>query len=140
MELEKQLQEAQNQLEQATSTIADLTAINEQLRERLLLQEASRFVTGALLDVDLPVMTRERIAKQLQANPPIVDGKIDEAAYKEAIEKAVNEAQAEIAAITGQNGTITGQGAAPVQAGPNLEEAMRRQEAALAQLGYGGNK
>ena len=140
MELEQQLQEAQDQLKQATSTIADLTATNEQLQERLLLQEAHRFVTAALLDVDLPVMTRERIARQLNANPPIVDGKIDEAAYKEAIDKAVTEAQAEIAAITGQDGKITGQGQAVKTDGPTLAESGKRIDAALAELGYGGKE
>ena len=140
-DMEDELKEAKDQLKEAVATVADLTAENAKLQERLLLQEAAGFVTSALLDVDLPVMTRERIAKGLRTNPPIADGKIDEAAYKTAIETAVTEAQTEIAAITGSNGKIVGQGiAVGGKEGPNLEEAYKRQDAALADLGYGGGK
>jgi hypothetical protein len=136
--MDKELKEAQDQLKEAVATVADLTAENAKLQERLLLQEAAVFVAGALAEADLPDLTRQRLAKQL-VNPPIVDGAIDEAAYTVAIALAVTEARAEIAAISGQTGKITGQGSAPAQqAGPNIEEARKRQDAALAELGYGG--
>jgi len=139
--MEKELKEAQDMLTEATATIADLTVENAKLNERLLLQEAHRFVTSALIEVDLPVITRERLAKTLQTNPPIVEGQIDEAAYTVAINAAVTEAQTEIAAISGQNGQITGQGKAqPVATGATFEEAQKRTSAALAELGYGGDK
>ena len=136
-----ELKEAQNQLKEAVATVADLTAENAKLSERLLLQEAAGFVAEALAKAELPDMTRERLAKQLQANPPIADGKIIEADYTAAIETAVTEAQAEIAAISGQNGKITGQGKAePKGNAPTLEESLKRQQAALASIGYGGDK
>ena len=134
----EELKEAQNQLKEAQATVADLTAENAKLKERLLLQEAASFVAEALAEADLPDLTRQRLAKQL-INPPVVDGAIDEAAYTVAIALAVTEAQAEIAAISGQTGKITGQGAAPEKsAGPTLEESRKRQAEVLAELGYGG--
>ena len=137
----EELQEAQNQLKDAVATVADLTAENAKLQERLLLQEAAGFVAEALAKAELPDMTRDRLAKQLQVSPPIADGKIIEADYTTAIETAVTEAQAEIAAISGQTGRITGQGKAePKGSAPTLEESMKRQQTALAELGYGGDK
>jgi hypothetical protein len=136
--VDEELKEAQDQLKEALATVVELTAENAKLQERLLLQEAAAFVAGALVEADLPDLTRQRLAKQL-INPPVADGAIDEAAYTVAIAVAVTEARAEIAAISGQTGKITGQGSAPAQqAGPNIEEARKRQDAALAELGYGG--
>jgi hypothetical protein len=138
---EEKLKEAQNQLKEAEVTIADLTAESAKLKERLLLQEAAGFVAEALAKAELPDMTRTRLAKALQANPPIADEKIDEAKYTTDIETAVTEAQAEIAAISGQTGNITGQGkAAPKGDAPTLEESQKRQQAALAEIGYGGDQ
>ena len=138
--MENELKEAQDQLKEATDTISALTAENERLQERLLLQEAAGFVAEALAKAELPDITRERLAKQLQINPPIADGNIDDAKYTAQIETAVTEAQSEIAAITGGNGQITGQGAAPIVTGPTIEEAQKRQNAALELLGYGGKE
>jgi hypothetical protein len=137
--MDEELKEAQDQLKEAVATVADLTAENAKLQERLLLQEAAVFVAGALAEADLPDLTQRRLAKQL-IQPPVVDGAIDEAAYTVAIAVAVTEARAEIAAISGQTGQITGQGTTvqPAQSGPNIEEARKRQDAALAELGYGG--
>jgi hypothetical protein len=139
-DMEDELKEAKNQLTEAAATIAERDATIAKLQERLLLQEAQTFVAEALAKAELPDMTRDRLAKQLQSNPPIADGKINEADYTVQIETAVKEAQAEIAAITGGNGQITGQGSTATPQGPNLEEAMKRQNAALAELGYGGSK
>ena len=139
----EELKEAQDQLTEATATITALTAETARLQERLLLQEAAGFVANALGKAELPDITRARLTKQLQANPPIVDGKIDEAAYTVAIDTAVTEAQTEIAAISGQTGKITGQGSAPSAAsngGVTVEESQKRQAAVLAELGYGGGK
>jgi hypothetical protein len=138
--MDEELKEAKDQLKEANDTILALTAERDKLQERLLLQQAHGFVAEALAKAELPELTRERLTKQLQANPPIADGKIDEAKYAASIEDAVKEAQAEIAAITGSNGKITGQGAAPTKEGATLEEALKRQNAALAELGYGGSK
>jgi len=135
--MDEELKEAQDQLKEAQATVADLTAENAKLQERLLLQEAASFVAEALAEADLPDLTRQRLAKQL-INPPVVDGAIDEAAYTVAIALAVTEAQAEVAAISGQTGKITGQGSAPTHTGPTLEESRKRQAEALAELGYGG--
>jgi len=136
--MDEELKEVQDQLTEAVATVADLTAENAKLHERLLLQEAVGFVAGALAEADLPDLTRQRLAKQL-VTPPVVDGAIDEAAYTVAIALAVTEARAEVAAISGQTGQITGQGAAPqAQNGPTFEESRKRQDEALAELGYGG--
>jgi len=142
--MDEELKEAQDQLKERDLTIAGQLATIDRLREKLLLQEAASFVAEALGAVDLPDMTRARLAKQL-ANPPIADGEfaaIDEVSYVASIALSVTEAHAEIAAISGQTGQITGQGAAAQvqQSGPTFEESRKRQDAVLAELGYGGKQ
>ena len=54
-----------------------------------------------------------------------------------AVTAAVEAAEAEVAAFLGANGQIRGQGGQPETAAPTLEEAERRTQAALAEMGYG---
>ena len=59
---DEELKEAQDQLAERDATIA-------RLQETLLLQEAAVFVAEALVKVELPDITRARLAKQLQSKP-----------------------------------------------------------------------
>jgi hypothetical protein len=112
---ETALQEAQANLSQATATITEREAriaeLSEALaardaelatlRERDLLARAREILDGKLAEAKLPDVTKARLRKTLLANPPISEGGIDEATYAENIKTAVEEAAAEIAAISG---------------------------------------
>lgn len=122
-ELQQQLAESQRE--------------NARLREMLLLNEAKEFVIGALAAADLPDVTKTRLQRQLVANPPVKEGKIDQDAYKTRAETAVNEARAEIAAVLGDDGKIRGQGASDKPATPDVNEAQQRLDRAFALLNGG---
>ena len=138
--MEQELKEAQDALAEAQSTIAEHEATIAKLQELTMLRDACDFVNAALAEADLPDMTVQRLARELAANPPVEDGKLDKDAYKATIEKAIEEAQAEIAAITGSDGKITGQGSTqqPAESVPTLEESKKRQDEMLTALGLGG--
>ena len=124
----RKLKEAQDALAEAQSTIAEQAATLAKLQEDALLRDARDFVNAAIVEADLPDMTQKRLARELAANPPVEDGKLDKEAYKATIDKAVEEAQAEIAAVTGSDGKITGQGSTQEPpAGPTFEESQKRQ-------------
>lgn len=140
------LQEAQTtiarleqELETRDAALTEAQAAVAKLREMLLLREARDYVAGALAEADLPDVTCTRLQRQLTANPPVIDGKLDEATYKERIDTAVTEAQAEIAAIAGSDGRIRGQGGVePAPSRDNIQEAQARLDKAMAALGVGG--
>lgn len=139
---EQELTEARNALAEAQQQLRDQDAAVARLQEQLLLREARDFVTDRLAEADLPDVTRIRLARELAGNPPVTDGRLDEAELGRRLETAVTEAQAEIAAIAGSDGRVTGNGSsAPVNNEnaqmPALAESRKRTEAALANLGYG---
>lgn len=128
------LAEAQQQLE-------EMKARNAKLLESLLLREAKEFVLSKLADVELADVVRARLNRDLASNPPVKEGKIDEEALTARIDKAVQEAQAEAAAILGNTGQIKGQGGSDTGVGntdvtvPDLAESQKRTAAALSTLG-----
>lgn len=108
-------------------------------REQLLFREAGDFVAAQLAEAELPNMTKQRLAKSLATNPPVKEGALDKDVFKTRVETAVSEARAEIAALLGKDGGVTGNGeSAPVNESevPDLAESKKRAEAALASLGY----
>lgn len=124
-----------------------LEAENARLREQILLRDATEFVRGKLAESDLPEITRKRLVKELVSDPPISDGKVNEAELAKRVTTAINEAQVEINAITGGSGKITGMGSTTPTATyangngdvPTLEESEKRIEAALGRLHGGRN-
>ena len=137
-EVDMELEEALAALEEAQKGITDRDAAVTRLQEQLLLREARDFVDGTLAAAELPDVTKARLGRQLAADPPVKDGRVDEAALTQRIETAVTEAQAEIAAIAGQNGKIFGMGNPPTPGKselPELAESRKRTDVALARLG-----
>lgn len=138
---EQELTEARNALAEAQQQLRDQDAAVARLQEQLLLREARDFVTDRLAETDLPDVTRVRLARELAGNPPVADDRLDEAELGKRLETAVAEARAEIAAIAGSDGRVTGNGDS-ARAGnggaqvPSLAESRKRTEAALAGLGY----
>lgn len=139
---EQELKEARDALAEAQQQLNQRDAAVARLQEQLLLREARDFVSDRLAEAELPDITRIRLARELASNPPVKDGRIDEAELTKRLETAVAEAQAEIAAISGSDGRVTGNGdSTPAnEAGaqvPALAESRKRTNAALANLGYG---
>jgi len=129
--------ELQESLAAAQQTIQEQQAGMARLQEQLILRDARDFVTARLVETELPDVTRQRLVRQLAANPPTADGALDEEAMGARVTAAVEAAEAEVAAILGATGQIRGQGGQPETAAPTLEEAERRTQAALAEMGYG---
>lgn len=135
-----ELEEAMDQLAEAQAALDAKEAALAKLREQLVLREARDFVMGKLAEADLPDITKTRLVRELVSNPPVVDGAVDEAALGERVETAVTEAQAEIAAIAGSDGRVTGNGEGRSGSEqPTIESARTRLNESLAAMGYGGN-
>lgn len=148
---DQELKEAQAQIAQLTtakadsdSKLAEAQAAIARLQEREILREARDFVAGIVAEAELPDVTKVRLVAQLASNPPVNEGRLDEAKLKERCEAAVNEAKSELAAILGQfsggSGQISGMGESAGSNGTDpaqlLEAARARQKAAMEQLGY----
>ena len=135
---EEALKEAQSKIAALEDARQKDQAVMESMRERLILSEAKEFVSSKLATADLPDMTKNRLLRQLLNNPPIKEGRIDSEVYGKLVETAVSEAAAEIAAVVGGSGKITGMGSPAQPQAPNLAESQKRTALALERLGYGG--
>ena len=115
--MEKELKEAQDKIaEQETELSAkgvELEAANEkidQFNEAVLLKEAADFVNAELAEVEMPDLTKERLAKKLSAKPVLAEDKtIDEEAWKVAIGEAVKDELDYLGKVVG-SGTIKDMG------------------------------
>jgi len=138
------LQEAEAAIAEKERTIREQRATIARLRELSLIREAKDFVIGKLATANLPEISKANLARDLAANPVIVEGKLDEAAMSKRIEEAVTARQAEIAAALGQTGIISGMGegngngAGNGVTTPALAESQKRAGAALERLGFQG--
>lgn len=131
-------QEYQQQIAERDQSLAEANKAIVEMRAQLLARECRDLVATELAATELPELIKLRLARQLAANPALADGKLDETATKTAVATAVNEARAEIAALNGSNGAITGMGenvAANGQPAP-VVESKKRIETALAAIGY----
>ena len=139
---EQELKEAREALTAANEAKVSAEAALAKAQEQLLLREAGDFVAKQLADVELPDVTKARLATALAANPPIKEGALDADAFKKKVETAVTEAQTEIATLLGKTGKVTGNGDGGPAGGdgsqlPDLAESKKRSNEALASMGYG---
>lgn len=100
-EAEAKLAERDAELSGLKESVSALQAEIAALREKELLGKAREIVDGKLAEAKLPDVTKARLRAALTANPPIAEGAIDEDAYGVAITAAIDEAEAEVAAIRG---------------------------------------
>ena len=115
--MEKELQEAQDKITkvEAESLAKDelLRAANEkidQFNEAVLLKEAADFVNAELAEVEMPDLTKERLAAKLSAKPMLAEDKtIDKEAWKVVIAEVVKDELDYLSKIVG-SGKITGMG------------------------------
>jgi hypothetical protein len=130
---EQELKEARDALAEAQRERDEERAKNARHTEAATLREARDVVTEALAKVEMPDITRTRLAEQLAKNPPTKDGSLDRDALATALTEAVKAEAAYLAQITG-SGRIRGMGAAGD--GAAIEESTKRLEAALGR-GFG---
>lgn len=140
---EQELKEAQTALAEAKKARAAAEAQLGKLQERLVLSEAKDFVAAQLKEAGLPDVTVARLKRALVSNPPVKDGALDVELFKTSVETAVTEAKAEIAALLGKDGRVTGNGEGSAAADdggeqPTIEAARKRMDESLAKIGYGG--
>lgn len=100
------LREANQSLE---GKIAEQATEIARLKETALLSEARTFVAEVLAKVDMPEMTRARLAETLAKVPVVAEGALDKTTYQQAIEEAAKAEVAYIASVTG-SGQIKGMG------------------------------
>lgn len=108
-EVEEDSSVGDEELREAQSQLAAERARAERAEGLLLLREARDKVTVALAAAKLPDFVRTRLAESIAANPPVKDGKLDDAALTAKIEEAVKEETAYIAKLTG-SGHVRGMG------------------------------
>jgi len=159
----QELQEAQGRITaleaeraERDTKIAELTEANRTLTEQVASMQADKVLTDgrtvietALAEAKLPELTVKRIGESLKADLPIAEGKLDEAALSSNIQTAVEEARAEIAAVSGTGVSDMGTATGPVdesgksalkaqfkgrflEQGLSPEEAERRAELAVS--------
>lgn len=116
----------ETKLTEALSEIARLKEVN-------VLRDAEAFVAARLRSVDLPDMTRARIAEALAKNPPSKDGVLDREALAIALDEAVTRETAYLVEVAGY-GRVAGMGApTPVDANDpvKLQESLTEAFAGL---------
>jgi hypothetical protein len=119
------MKEAQEQqkaaLSEAQKALKEAQDENARLKEAQLMVEAKTFVEGKVKEAQLPELTKTRITESLSKEPVVKDGKLDEAAYAAAVDKAVK-AEAEYLAKLGV-GKVSGVGGST--SGGDMAEAQK---------------
>lgn len=120
-----------------TSENEALRAEIAQLRQALILREATDYVLEELAKTDLPEAARQRLTRELTATPPVADGALDREAYRQAIEARVQDERAYIESLA-PKGQIRGMGATqPRPAADVLRESF---EHMYRKLGMGAEQ
>lgn len=130
-----EVKELKAQLAEANGKIEALTADNARLAETLLLRDAQAIAAAALADADLPDVTRQRLQRSVAVNPPVVEGKLDEAALRTRIQEAVAAETAYLTEAAGWNGTIKGMGGGQAAANVDGDQVAQRMKESFARLG-----
>jgi len=114
--MEEKLKEVQDKnVEIAAELLAKdelLKAANEkidQFNEAVLLKEAADFVNAELAEVEMPDLTKERLAAKLSAKPMLKEGALDKEGWKVVIAEAVKDELDYLSKIVG-TGKIVGMG------------------------------
>lgn len=101
----------EQEAQELRNTNAALQAEVTRLKEAIVLREAKSYVDEVLAGIEMPAMTRTRLAQGLAAKPALKeDGTLDRNAYKAQIEEAANAELKYLAEAAGGSGRITGMG------------------------------
>jgi len=138
-EAEQQLAEARQKVETTEKERDEATQDRDRLREANIIREAKDTAYAAFdalkekSQVDLPQMTRDRLAESLSKNPPTTDdGAFDKEAFEKTVAEAVKAEVKYLAEVTG-SGRITGMG--PSDGEPDAEEIEKQMAESLRTLG-----
>lgn len=108
-EAQERVTALEGELAEAKKQAAETLTRADRAETALAILEAQSLVAKELANVSLPNACKDRIVNEVAANPPMAEGKLDEAAIKALVEeKAAAEAKY-IESILG-SGKITGQG------------------------------
>lgn len=125
---EKEAQTLRETNERLTRDMARIT-------EAMLLSEAKGFVQETLAGIEMPALTRTRLADELAGSPVVKEGRLDREAYRARIQEAAKEELAYLASVTG-SGRITGMGGGSGRTDTaKIEESQQSLEASFRALG-----
>lgn len=109
---------------------------NARLAEAVLVRTATDKVHEALAEVELPAITKRRLAESIASNPPTTeDGNLDEAKLTTAITEAVKKEVAYLVEATGGDRITGAGGGINLGDAPKLEESTKRATDAFTRLG-----
>ena len=134
--MEKELKEAQDKIAELEKESADKDKVIkesadeiEKFNEAVLLKEAADFVNAELAEVEMPDLTKKRLAEKLSAKPVLAEDKtIDKEAWKVVIEEAVKDELDYLSKIVG-SGTIKDMGESSAledDDAPSIAESMAK--------------
>ena len=116
------------QLQEANTSVARMS-------EALIIRDAREIVSGVLAGLDLPDMTRARLAESCSKNPPVKDGVLDTAILVESTKTAATEEMKYLESVAGvTGGKPVGMGTTVTQF--TNEDANKALEEAFASLGF----
>ena len=113
----------ENEAQALRESNASLTAEIARMKEAILLAEARQFVAETLGKIDMPDLTRARLAEALGKAPAIKDGALDKDAYAAAIGEAAKTELEYLASVSG-SGKVVGMGAATPAGDSGLKESF----------------
>jgi hypothetical protein len=107
----KELTEARTKLKEAEDKLAEERTARRRSDERLILRETADAVRTLLAKAKIAELTKQRIVETVSSNPPLKDGKLDQAALETAVADAIKSEVKYLAEVTG-SGKVKGLGAA----------------------------
>jgi hypothetical protein len=120
----KELQDANAALQRQ---LDEANAANARAREALILREAKDHVNAALVNIDLPAITRVRLVESLAKIAPVKDGALDKDTYNAQIAEAVKAEVKYLSEAVGL-GRIRGMGGSSAQEGADDNGGIQADE------------
>jgi hypothetical protein len=122
-----QLEEARTRLAEAEQARTAAEQRAARAEEALLRRAAGDIIAARLTEARVPEATAKRLSERLAANPPVADGKLDEAALKRAVDEAAKEEADYLASLgVGQVRGFGGKPAGDPDHAAQLQEAFGR--------------
>ncbi len=132
---------AQTRLTEAGTQITALQTEVARLREGQILRDAQAFVATELAAIEMPTMTRTRLAESLVSDPPVKDGALDQDTYRTRIkERAAAELEYLVKVAGTGGGAIRGMGSSGSMSVTAEDAAKRIDESFTALLGESRGK
>ena len=132
---------AQTRLTEAGTQITALQTEVARLREGQILRDAQAFVATELAAIEMPTMTRTRLAESLVSDPPVKDGALDQDTYRTRIKERAAAELEYLVKVAGTGGcAIRGMGSSGSMSVTAEDAAKRIAESFTALLGESRGK